>query len=68
MSKKSKTPKRQQITTWLAYYGVHEHIDIDERGVDAVLNALTQPDVRRVWIDKEGNLQIEFDDTDMEGA
>ena len=65
MKKKHKTSKREQITTWLAYYGIHEHVIIDDRGVDAVLNALTQPDVKRVALDKEGNIQIEYDDTDI---
>ncbi len=62
----SPTPKKDQIIKWLAYYGIHEHVEIEQEAEEALLNMLTQPDVERVVLDKDGSIQIEFDDTGLD--
>lgn len=59
------TPKREQITKWLAYYGVHDYVEIEKEAEDFVLNNLMQHDVTRAFVNKEGALIIEFDDSDI---
>lgn len=59
------TSKKDQCIKWLAYYGFHGYVDIEEEAAETLLTALTQPDVVRVAIDKDGAIQIEYNDTDM---
>jgi hypothetical protein len=58
----SDTSKKDQVVKWLAYYGVHDYIEIEDEAVPFLLGQLMQPDVSRVRIDSEGGLVIEFDD------
>ena len=50
---------REQIQTWLRYYGVTEQVEIDQEAEDLLLGALGSEDVTRVWVDKDGSLIIE---------
>lgn len=61
----SETSKRDQLIKWLAYYGLHEYIEIEEEAVPWLLHQITQADVTGVRIDSEGGLVIEFNDTDI---
>lgn len=62
----SPTPKKDQIIKWLAYYGIHEHVEIEQEAEETLLNMLTQPGVERVILEKDGSIQIEFDDTGLD--
>lgn len=59
------TPIKEQITKWLAYYGIHQYVEIEKEAENFVLTNLMQADVTRVFINKEGGLVIEFDDSDI---
>lgn len=50
----------QELSTWLKYYGVDTSFEIENEAKVAILNALRQEDVSRVYIDDEGGLMIEF--------
>ena len=59
------TPKKEQIVKWLAYYGVHGYVEIEKEAEGFVLTSLMRPDVTRAFVNKEGALIIEFDDSDI---
>ncbi len=55
--------RREQITKWLAYYGLHEYVEIEPEAEPYILNTLLGPDVKRAYINENGGLTIELDDT-----
>lgn len=52
--------KRKRIHELLESFGVKDSIIIDNEAEDAILGALTAPDVEEVFIDHEGALVINF--------
>ncbi len=58
--------KRQQLIKWLAYYGIHHYIEIEDEAVPMLLASIMNPEVERVRIDSEGGLVIEFTDGDFD--
>jgi hypothetical protein len=57
------TSKKEQIIKWLAYYGVHNYVEIEKEAEDIILMALMKQDVTRAFVNKEGALIIEFEDS-----
>jgi hypothetical protein len=56
------TPKRDVITKWLAYYGIHEYVEIEDEALDFLCMALMKPDVKAVRLNGEGGIVIEYDE------
>lgn len=52
--------KKKQIYQLLRSYGVHEKILIDNEAEDALLFALSENDIERVYVDEEGALMITY--------
>jgi len=49
----------EEILTWLRYYGIHEHVEIEEEAKPMILVALRK-DIDKIYVDEEGGLNIEF--------
>lgn len=49
-----------KINYLLMYYGVTEPVKIDDDDREMVLTALNQADVNKIYVDKEGGLNIEY--------
>lgn len=58
--------RAKEIRKWLAYYGVHEYVEIDPEDEEFLLGSLRNPDVVRCYIDETGGLIVQFTDGDEE--
>ena len=53
-------PLDDEIVTWLHYYGIREHVEIEEDAKGMILAALRKEDIVSVTLDEEGGLSIEY--------
>lgn len=56
------TPKRKKINALLRKHGISEDFPIEKEAESLILDGLSDPLLRRVAIDHEGFLYMEFND------
>jgi hypothetical protein len=52
----------EQIAAKLSEYGIVDFPEIEPEGKEMVLSALSQSDIYRVFVDKEGGLVVEYNE------
>ena len=53
---------KERIKTHLLFYGITEHVEIEDEAEEMILQALESDDIEQVSIDDEGGLLIEYKD------